>query len=65
MHQKRRIDGNGLAVWAVRIVDYVGVGVAAEPRVGFIQRHPVSPGQCIGGGEARDAAADDRYRSRM
>jgi hypothetical protein len=41
----------------------MGVRVAAESRIGFIQRHPVPPGQDVGGGKAGHSTADYRYRT--
>ncbi len=65
VHQKRGIDGDEIADWSVRVDDGVGVRVPAEPLIGFIQRHPVPPGQSVGGGEAGDTAADNGYRARV
>lgn len=63
MHQEGRVDAYEISVPPVTVVDEVGVRVAAEPRVGLVQGDAVAPGQDVGGGEAGDAAADDRDRA--
>jgi hypothetical protein len=60
VHQERGVNADD---GCVSPVDEVGMCMAAEPRVGLIQRDPVPPGQRAGGCEASDATSDNRHRT--
>jgi hypothetical protein len=62
VHQERRVDADDATV---TVVHDMGVCVAAEPHIGFIQGHVVTAGQDVGGGEAGHATADDGNRPRV
>ena len=60
MHDETGVDGDR----AVAHLDVVGVGVAAEPVVGLVERHVAVAGEDPGGDQPGDSTADDGHAAR-